>query len=196
MTYLIEAYGLALLFLVVALEAAGVPVPGETGLIAAGMLASQGYFNITWVIAVAAIAAIVGDNVGYWIGRLGGRPLLSRWRLSARYSERVVPQAERFFARHGGKTVFLARFIVGLRVAGAWMAGITRMGWWRFLFWNAAGGIVWATAFGLVAYHLGRAAADVLNRYGMIGGAVIIAVLVVILGAGHWLRRRMRRDER
>ena len=142
MGHLIETYGLALLFLIVALEAAGVPVPGETALIAASALASQGYFNIVWVIAVAAAAAIVGDNVGYWIGRMGGRSLLSHSPFIARYTERVLPWGERFFARHGGKTVFFARFITGLRVAGAWIAGITGMRWWRFLFWNAAGGIV------------------------------------------------------
>ena len=193
--HLIETYGLALLFLVVALEAAGVPVPGETALIAASALASQGYFDIVWVIAVAAAAAIVGDNVGYWIGRMGGRSLLSHSPFIARYTERVLPWGERFFARHGGKTVFFARFITGLRVAGAWIAGITGMRWWRFLFWNAAGGIVWATVFGLLAYYLGHAAVDMLHAYGFIGAVIIIVVAGVLIGMRSWLRRRLERGE-
>ena len=191
----IETYGLALLFLTVALEAAGVPVPGETALIAASVLASQGYFDITSVITMAATAAIVGDNVGYWIGRAGVRPLLSRSQLVARYTARVLPWGERVFARHGGKTVFLARFITGLRVIGSWMAGIAGMGWWRFLLWNAAGGIVWATAFGLAAYYLGRAAVDTLHAYGLIGAVMIIIVAGAIVSARYWLRRRVERDE-
>jgi len=195
-TDLLERYGLVVLFLVVALESAGVPVPGETGLITASVLASQGYFEIAWVIGTAATAAIVGDNAGYWLGRLGGRRLLYRWRFTARYTERLLPLAERFFVRHGGKTIFFARFIPGLRVAGAWIAGMTRMDWWRFLLWNALGGITWAVTVGLLANYAGYAAAHALRRYGIAGAAVIAIVLALLFGAPRLLRHRLLKGER
>ena len=196
MTHLIQTYGLAVLFLLVALESGGLPLPGETALIAASILASQGHFDIAAVIVVAAAAAILGDNGGYWVGRIGGRALLLRWERVARFAERVLPPSERFFARHGGKTVFIARFVTVLRVTAAWMAGISRMPWWRFFAWNASGGIVWATLVGLVAFYLGRAAADAVGRYGLIGGGVAIVVVVVVIGAFHlWKRRMLQGDE-
>src|SRR5204863_7336191 len=130
---------------------------------------------------VAAVAAIIGDNIGYWIGRKAARPLLHRYARVRRYADRVLPTAERFFQRHGGKAVFLARFFGGLRVTGAWMAGITRMPWWPFLTWNAAGGIAWAIGVGLIAYYAGKAAADAIARYGVYGGIVVAVVLVLVL---------------
>jgi len=190
-THFIEDYGLVFLFGIVCLESAGLWLPGETALIAAGVYASKGHLSITGVIAVAAVAAIIGDNIGYWLGREGGRRLLYRYALLQRFAERVLPPAERFFEKHGGKAVFLARFFGGVRVTGAWMAGITRMTWWRFLFWNAAGGIVWATAVGLLAFYAGKAAADALARYGVyaaIGGAILLVVVVAVL---HVWRRRV-----
>ena len=190
MTHLIETYGLAILFVLIALESAGIPLPGETALVTAAVLASRGHFDLAAVIAVAAAAAIVGDNGGYWAGRLGGRRLLERWRWLQRWSSRVLPWAERFFARHGGKTVFLARFIAVLRVTAAWMAGVSRMPWWRFLVWNAAGGIVWAIGVGLLAYFAGRAVAEAFGRYGLFGAGAAIALVLVVLGVLHLLRRR------
>ena len=187
MQHVVNHYGLLFLFGVVAAESAGAWVPGETALIAAGVLASQGNFRIWEVIVVAAAGAIVGDNAGYWIGRSVGRRILSRFpRVEA-----LLPRAERFFRRHGGKAVFLARFVGGIRVTGAWMAGISHMPWWRFLAWNAAGGIVWATAVGLVAYYLGRAAADLIGRYGLIGGGAVVGLAIVGAVAVHLWRRRM-----
>lgn len=191
MTHFIQDYGLIFLFGIVCLESAGLWLPGETALIAAGVYASKGHLSITGVVAVAAAAAILGDNIGYWFGREGGRRLLYRYALLKRFADRVLPPAERFFERHGGKAVFLARFFGGVRVTGAWMAGITRMTWWRFLFWNAAGGIVWAVAIGLLAFYAGKAAADALARYGVyaaIGVVVVLAVGVVVV---HILRRRV-----
>jgi len=185
--HIVDQYGLAFLFLIVALESAGVWVPGETALVAAGVLASRGHFSIAAVIALAALGAILGDNVGYWIGRVYGRKLFLRFgRLEA-----LLPRAERFFRRHGGKAVFLARFVAGIRVTGAWMAGISHMPWWRFLAWNAAGGIAWATAVGLVAYYLGRAAADLISQYGLIGGGAAVGLAVAIVVGIHFWRRRM-----
>lgn len=191
MTDLLSRYGLVVLFFIVALESAGVPVPGETGLITASVLASQDYFDLAWVIGTAAAAAIVGDNAGYWLGRLGGRRLLEGWRFTAHYVERLLPRAERFFARHGGKAVFLARFVAGLRVAGAWMAGMAHMDWWRFLLWNAVGGIVWATTVGLTAYYAGSVTAGALHRWGILAAVVIVLAAAVLFGVVHRVRRRM-----
>jgi len=178
-THLLISYGLLLLFAIVAGESAGVPLPGETALIAAAILAERGHYSIVEVIVVAALAAIVGDNVGYWIGRTGGRALLERWGPIKRYSERVLPPGERFFRKHGGKTVFIGRFVSVLRVTAAWLAGITHMPWWRFFIWNAAGGIAWATLVSLLAYYFGKAAADAVATYG-IYALVAIVVLAAI----------------
>jgi membrane protein DedA with SNARE-associated domain len=182
-------YGLVILFVLVAVESAGVPLPGETALVSAAVLA-HGHFSIVWVIVVAAAGAIVGDNIGYWLGRVGGRRLLDRWAFTRRYAERVLPGGERFFKRHGGKTVFFGRFIAVLRVTAAWLAGISRMHWWQFAAWNAAGGIVWATGVGLLAYYAGKAAADAVGRYGLYGAGVVVVVGAVVLLALHRWRDR------
>jgi membrane protein DedA with SNARE-associated domain len=180
MTHFVTDHGLPLLFAAVMIESFGIPVPGETALIAFGVLAAEGHYSIASVIAVAALGAIVGDNLGYWlIGRLGGRALFRRWRWLSRYSDRVLPPAESFMARHGGPAVFFGRFIAILRYTIAWVAGLTRMGWWRFLFWNAAGGIVWATAVGLIAYYGGKAVADTIERYGLYAGVAVALGFVV-----------------
>jgi membrane protein DedA with SNARE-associated domain len=180
MTHFLTNHGLPILFAVVMIESFGIPLPGETALIAFGVLAAEGHYSIASVIAIAAAGAIVGDNLGYWlIGRLGGRALFRRWRWLNQYSDRVLPRAEALMARHGGETVFLGRFVSVLRYTVAWVAGLSHMHWWRFLFWNAAGGIAWATAVGLTAYYGGRAAADAIQRYGLyVGAAVVVAVIV------------------
>ncbi|HXY81454.1 MAG TPA: DedA family protein [Gaiellaceae bacterium] len=184
-------HGLPLLFVVVMLESFGIPLPGETALIAFGVLAAQGHYSIEWVIVIAAAGAIVGDNLGYWlIGRLGGRALFERWRWLRGYAERVLPRAERIMARHGGKTVFFGRFIAVLRFTAAWVAGLGRMHWWRFLFWNAAGGIVWAASVGLVAFYAGKAAADAIQRYGLFAAAGVAALALIALIAVQIGKRR------
>ena len=190
MTHFFTHHGLPLLSVVVMIESFGIPLPGETALIAFAVLASQGHYRIEWVIVAAAAGAIVGDNLGYWlIGRLGGRALFRRWRWLSTYADRVLPRAEALMDRHGGKTVFLGRFVSVLRYTVAWIAGLSRMRWWRFLFWNAAGGITWATAVGLIAYYSGRAAADAIQRYGLYAAAA--AAVAIALG---WIRvRRARR---
>jgi membrane protein DedA with SNARE-associated domain len=181
------SYGLVLLFALIAAESAGVPLPGETALIAASILAANGHYSIVLVIAVAAAAAIIGDNVGYWIGRTGGRALLERWGPIKRYADRALPPGERFFRKHGGKTVFVGRFVAVLRVTAAWLAGISHMTWWRFFLWNATGGIVWAAGVSLLAYYFGKAAADAVATYGVyaliaivVGAASVLVVLRVV----------------
>jgi membrane protein DedA with SNARE-associated domain len=190
-THFIEHYGLWFLFTIVCLESAGLWLPGETALIAASVYAAKGHLSIAGVITVAALAAIIGDNIGYWVGRKAARPLLLRYARLRRYAERVLPPAERFFERHGGKAVFFARFFGGLRVTGAWMAGITRMDWWRFLLWNAAGGIVWAVGVGLLAYYAGKTAADAIARYGVYAAIAGGVAVVLAIAALHVWRRRV-----
>jgi membrane protein DedA with SNARE-associated domain len=192
--FLLE-HGLLILFVLVAVESAGVPLPGETALIAAGVLAHNGEFHsIETVIVVAALAAIIGDNVGYWLGRKGGRELLSRTPIVREAFERALPRSERFFARHGAKTVFLGRFVAFLRITSAWLAGISHMSWWRFFFWNAAGGIVWATLVGLVAYKFGEAAAEAINKYGLYGAiAVILIGVIAYLVFRFWKKRLLKK---
>src|SRR5258705_5973174 len=180
MTHFFTNNGLPLLFAVVLTESFGIPVPGETALIAFGVLAAQGHYSIASVIAVAAAGAIVGDNLGYWlIGRLGGRPLFRRWDWLSRYSDRVLPRAEALMARHGGKTVFFGRFISILRFTVAWVAGLSRMKWWRFLFWNATGGIAWATLVRLISYYAGQGAANAIQRFGLYSADSVVIVILV-----------------
>jgi len=192
---LVHHYGLFALFLIVMLESGGVPLPGETALVAAAIFASQGKLNIVEVIGVAAAAAIIGDNLGYWVGRTGGRRLLERFGPLRRWSARTLPWSERFFQRHGGKTIFLARFFSVLRVTAAWIAGISRMHWWTFFLWNAAGGICWAVLVGLVAYYVGHAAADAINHYGLWAGAGLVVILAIVWLAVHLWKKRVLRAE-
>jgi len=195
-THFITNHGLPLLFAVVMLESFGIPLPGETALIAFGVLASQGHYSIVVVIAVAAAAAIIGDNLGYeLIGRKGGRRLFERWGPLRRRAERILPPTEELMAKHGGKVVFFGRFITILRYTAAWVAGIARMPWRKFLFWNAAGGICWATLVGLVSYYAGGAAADAIQRYGIYAAAVVAGAVVVFFLITHfgkkWLTDRL-----
>ena len=139
-----SSIGYPLLFLLVGAESAGALVPGETSLIVAAALAAQGQLSLPLVIAVAAGAAILGDNIGYLIGHRGIRRLLDR---PGRWSEgrrRLVERGEVFFARRGSAAVFFGRWLPGLRVVASWLAGANRMPWPRFLLWNALGGIAWA----------------------------------------------------
>jgi len=184
----------AALFGVIAGESAGLPLPGETSLIAAGVLASQhGSISIAPVIAVAALAAIVGDNVGFMIGRRGGRWLLTREGRWIEARNRFLVSGERFFARHGPKAIFLARWVPGLRVVGAWLAGAHGVRWRTFLIWNALGGIAWAASVGLAAYLLGHAAGRIFATVGLVGGILVGAGLVGVVG---WHVTRTRRTAR
>ena len=181
--------GYPLLFLLVMAESSGVPVPGETALIAGAVLASRGQLQIELVIALAAAGAIVGDNIGYLIGRKGGRWVLERPGRFSRQRHQVLATGEPFFERHGPKAVFFGRFVLGLRVWASWLAGATRMHWRSFLFWNACGGIGWACAIGLLAYFLGHSAGNVVQTFGLYG----LAALLVAVGGALFAHRRHRR---
>jgi membrane protein DedA with SNARE-associated domain len=193
-THLVETFGYPLLFLVVMAESSGVPVPGETGLIAAAVAASQGKLDIELVIPIAALAAIVGDNIGYQIGHKGGRWLLERPGRFESQRRQVLVTGEPFFERHGPKAVFFGRFLLGLRVWASWLAGATHMHWRSFFLWNALGGICWATAIGLLAYFLGNAAGNAIEAFGLDGvGAVLVAIAVFAIA--HYRHRREKQTE-
>jgi membrane-associated protein len=189
--HLIQVAGYPLLFAIVMSESSGVPVPGETALITAGLLASQGKLQIELVIGLAATAAIVGDNIGYVIGRKGGRWLLERPGRLHRQRLQVLATGEPFFERHGPKAVFFGRFFLGLRVWASWLAGATRMHWRSFVLWNALGGICWATAVGLLAFYLGHSAGNLVETFGLLG---LAAALLAIAG-GLYVHRRHRRQQ-
>jgi membrane protein DedA with SNARE-associated domain len=142
------------------------------------------------VIVVGALGAIIGDNVGYWLGRNGGRRLLYKWSFVRKHAEKALPPSERFFEKHGPKTVFFGRFIAVLRVTSAWLAGISHMEWWRFTLWNAAGGIIWATGISLLAWWAGEKVADAISRYGLYGVVALIGVAVIGYIAVRVLRKR------
>jgi membrane protein DedA with SNARE-associated domain len=186
-------HGLPLLFAAVLVESFGIPVPGETALIAFGVLASQGHYPIVIVIAVAAAAAIIGDNLGFWlIGRRGGRALIARYPWVERRTRHVLPRAEALLDRYGGRAVFFGRFVSVLRETIAWVAGLAGMSWPRFLFWNAFGGIVWATGVGLLSYFGGKALADTVSTYGLYAAASLVVVVALIVAAPRLIGRLQR----
>jgi len=190
--HLVQVFGYPLLFLIVMSESSGLPVPGETGLIAAAVIASQGKLKIELVVGIAAAAAIVGDNIGYVIGRKGGRWLLQRPGPFHYQRLQVLATGQPFFERHGPKAVFFGRFFLGLRVWASWLAGATRMHWRSFVLWNALGGIAWATTIGLIAYFLGHSAGNLVETFGLYG----LAAVLVALGSALFMHRRHRRHRR
>jgi membrane protein DedA with SNARE-associated domain len=169
-------------------EASGVPLPGETALVAGGVLASQGRLEIYFVIALAAAGAIIGDNLGYLVGRRGGRRLLERPGRFEKQRRRVLDTGEPFFDRHGPKAVFFGRWILGLRVWASWLAGITHMPWRSFLMYNALGGISWAVTIGVLAYVAGSGIEALIRDVGA-GALALVAVAAATL---YLLRRRRR----
>jgi membrane-associated protein len=184
-----EHVGYAAVAVFVGVEASGVPVPGETALIAAAVLASQGELRIEIVIAIAAAAAIVGDNIGYMLGRRFGRRLLERPGRTEARRRLALQRGEQLFERHGPKAVFLGRWIALLRIWAAWLAGMASMRWPSFLLWNALGGIGWAIFFGLLGYFGGEAAAELVARAGV---GLAIAAGAAAIGAWIVLHRRRR----
>jgi len=177
LTHFFTHNGLPLLFVAVMIESFGLPIPGETSLITFAVLASEGHYDIRWVIVVAAAGAIIGDNLGFGlVGRIGGRELFERWDWLHRYSQSILPRGEALMERHGGQIVFFGRFVSILRYTVAWIAGLSKMSWPKFLFWNAAGGIAWATAVALIAYYLGHAVISEIESYGIYAAAAVAVI--------------------
>lgn len=190
-------HGLPLLFAAVAAESFGIPVPGETALIAFGVLAAQGHYPIWAVVAVATLGAILGDNLGFWlIGRRGGHALIMRYRWVERRTAHVLPRAEALIDRYGGRAVFFGRFVSVLRETIAWVAGLVGMSWPRFLIWNGFGGVVWATAIGLLAFFGGQALADTVTRYGLFAGVAVVVILAAAVALPKLIRRIPTTDRR
>jgi membrane protein DedA with SNARE-associated domain len=181
---LIESYGYLAVFVLVGVESLGIPLPGETALITAAIYAGHTHRLNPWLIfLVASAAAIIGDNIGYWIGDKGGYRLARRYGSKVRLDERKLKIARYLFDRHGGKVVFFGRFVSVLRTYAAFLAGTSKMRWRRFLPANAAGGIAWAAIWTLAAYLAGNAlqrASGTINLI-LIGAAVVGIVAAILL---------------
>jgi len=182
LTNLVAQYGYLAVLVIVGLESTGIPLPGETTLVAAALYAGATHnLNIVGVVIAAAVGAILGDNLGYLIGHWGGYRLLIRYGRYIRLSEKRIKIARYLFLRYGGEVVFFGRFTAILRTYAAFLAGTTRMPWRRFLFFNAAGGIAWATIYGGGAYLLGRQIERLSGPFEIV--FVAAAVIAVVVGA-------------
>ena len=186
-------YGSLAVMLAILLEDFGMPLPGETMLIAAAMAASQGSIDIVWLIVLGTLGAVIGDNIGYVIGRTGGHHLMCR------YGSRVGITHERFakvseaFRRYGDAVIIFARFVILLRQFNGIVAGTLEMHWARFLVLNAIGAVLWVTFWGLAAYFLGHGIFAYIHRFGRIEHVVIAGCILAALGIGvHWWWRRSR----
>jgi membrane protein DedA with SNARE-associated domain len=188
---LLATYGYLAVFVLVGTESVGIPLPGETMLITAAIYAGTTHrLSITLVIVAAAAGAIIGDNIGYAIGRIGGYPLLHRFGRYIRLDERRLRLGQYLFRRHGAKLVFFGRFVAILRAFAAFLSGANLMPWRRFLFFNAAGGIVWSTIFGLGGYLLGQ---QLVRLSRPIDIALVVVGLVVVIAFFIFLRRNEER---
>jgi membrane-associated protein len=197
-----EMYGYPVLFAGVFLENTGLPVPGETAVLVAGYLASPAAagpdgrppFRLEWVMALTVVAAVLGDNLGYWLGRRWARPRLQQGRRFLFLTPRALQRAEGYFHRYGSWTIFFARFITGLRVVGALAAGTAGMRWRRFLVANVCGAVAWAVTMSLLGYFFGHSL-PLLHRWLGRGGLILLGVVVALIaGAVLWRRLRWRDD--
>ena len=188
---LIQAYGLWVLFIAVMLESMGIPVPGETALVTAALYAGSTHLiGITSVVLVAATAAIIGDNIGYLVGRSIGIRLVVRYGRRVGLNESRLKVGQYLFLRHGGKIVFFGRFIAFLRAFAALLAGINRMPWTHFLIMNALSGICWASLFGTGAYLFG----EQLNRVAGPVRLMLLAAVIGLVAAGIFFFRRHEKE--
>jgi membrane-associated protein len=188
---LCATYGYPALFVGVLLENAGLPVPGETAVLVAGFLASPAggnHFSVGWVIAITIVAAVVGDNIGFWLGHRFARPRLQQGKRFLFLTPKALELAEGYFARYGLWTIFFQRFITGLRVVGAVAAGTAGMPWTRFLVANASGALAWAVAMTLLGYFFGHSW-ELLHYYIGRGGLILLGTVVVFIGLPYLLRR-------
>jgi membrane protein DedA with SNARE-associated domain len=184
----LSTYGYLVVFVLVTVESLGIPVPGETAVIAASLYAGSTHkLEIWWVILVAAAAAIIGDNVGFAIGRYGGAKLVLRYGPKIHLDERRLKVGIWIFRRHGGKVVFWGRFVSILRTYAAFLAGTNRMEWPRFLVFNAAGGATWATIYGIGYYEFGSSLKKLNTTIDIVLGA---ATTLILVGFAIWTKRK------
>jgi len=193
-THLLTTYGYWAVLIFVAIESTGIPFPGETMLLTAAIYAGTNHrLSIVFIIIAAATGAILGDNLGFWIGREGGYRLLHRYGRYIRLNERRLKLGQYLFKRHGGKVVFFGRFIAVLRAWAAFLAGSNHMSWTRFLIFNALGGITWATLYGLGGYLLGK---NVHRLTGPVGiTTIVLAILILLIGAIFLHRNEQRLED-
>ena len=179
---LFARYGYTVVFVGVMLENAGLPVPGETALLAGAALAQFGRLSLVWVIVWAVCGAVLGDNIGFLVGRRLGRSVLERYGRRVGLTGARLQQFDRFFERYGPQTIFIARFVTGLRVFGALLAGASTVHWRVFLLYNALGALVWSIVIALVGFSLAYSW-DTLERWigrsGVVGLAVVVLIAVV-----------------
>jgi len=185
--HLIGTYGYGILFVLVAVESLGIPLPGETALVTAAAFAANGGLDVAWVYAVGIAAAVLGDNSGYWLGRTGGLPLVERYGHHVGLSPAKLAKVRRFYESHGSKTVLIGRFIAILRSWAAVLAGVMRMSYPRFVAFNATGCIIWTTVFTTVGYLFGRHL-PLLEKY--IREIGIAAAIVAVLAIAIYVSRR------
>jgi len=178
---------------IIGLESMGVPSPGETALVAAAVLASQGHLKIWLVIVIGTASAILGDNLGYLLGRKLGREVLVSRGPFHEQRGRLIEIGDRYFKRHGAKTVFIGRWIAWIRFATAWLAGINHMPLRTFFPWNAFGAVTWATFYGLLGYYGGQAVVNVAESIGIVAAIVLAAVILGGFVLHHLRDRRARR---
>jgi membrane protein DedA with SNARE-associated domain/membrane-associated phospholipid phosphatase len=187
--HLLETYGYFAVMLLVGLESLGLPLPGETALLTASAYAAAGHLSLAGVIAAAAVGAALGDAAAYWIGRTGGLALVRRYGRLFRVNDAKLERAQQFFKEHGGKTVFFGRFVSLLRMLAALLAGVTKMPYARFSFFNVTGGICWAVLVGSLGYAFGRNLPQLEHAVGRAGALVVllVALLVSLILAGRWV---------
>ncbi len=191
--HLLQSYGYVAVLVFVAIESTGIPFPGETILIIAAIYAgTTHHLSIPFVIASAAFGAILGDNLGFWVGREGGYRLLRRYGRYIHLDERKLKLGQYLFQKHGNKVVFFGRFVAVLRAWAAFLAGTNRMRWPSFLLFNALGGIVWATIYGLGGYFLGDRVHQITGPVGIV--AIVLAAIILI-AFFIFLRRNEKRLE-
>ena len=191
---LLATYGYLAVFVFVGVESIGIPVPGETMLVTAAIYAgTTGRLSIAWVIVASSAGAILGDNIGYVIGRTGGYRLLKRYGRYIRLEEDRLRLGQYLFRRHGPKVVFFGRFVSVLRIFAAFLAGVNRMHWRRFLIFNALGGVIWSTVYGVAAYLFGQ---QLVRLSGEVDLVLAVVGIAIIVAAIIFLRRNEARLQR
>jgi membrane protein DedA with SNARE-associated domain len=199
LTDVLHAIGYPAIMLFMLIESAGIPLPGETVVLLAAFTAGvDGQLQLPWIIACASFGAIMGDNIGFYIGRTGGRRFVERFGRFFFLKTEHLDKAAKFFDRHGAKTVFFGRFITFLRIWAAFLAGMNKMRWKTFLFYNALGGIVWAVYISLLGFFAGRLLHDHFDQVEllvrMIGWAGLGICVVLVISA--YVIFRIRRARR
>jgi membrane protein DedA with SNARE-associated domain len=195
----LHTIGYPAVVLFVMIESSGIPFPGETMLLLASFYAAiDNQLQLPLIIACAALGAIIGDNIGFYVGRTGGKAFIDRYGRYLFLKPQHLERAEMFFAKYGDKTVFFGRFVAILRAWAAFLAGVNQMRWRTFLLYNATGGILWAIIFGLIGYYAGKIFHDNFSRVEhlastislVLGGMIIVVVVVIVIVVLYRRRRK------